>query len=213
MMMDRDRISFWTRIGAFALIVLFLATFLFAGLGTGLNIDFLQAFFKNRNQPAGQQHPQTVSAREQIRYAESYVKDHPKDPAAVFRLGYLYAQDGKMRKAGQVLEKGRKDFPKNAQIAMLLGDVYAQQAQSASGKEQKKLYGKAADAFAGASKIAPSGDVARLYLAAGEAYQRAGQPGLAVKYWNKYLDKHPKGKQADQVRKQISDALHGGSTG
>lgn len=251
-MMDRQKLGFWTRIGAVALVILFLGSFLFMGLGTGLNINIADLFHGNSGQQ--QQGGHTVSTQDQIRYAKQNLKQNPKDPKAIISLAFAYTQNNQLGKAEEVLKKGRKKTPKDARITFFLGQIYAQQAQTAPTKQkkdlynkaenafgnsidqagrnsqllmgigqsiaqqaqtvpkdqQKALYDKAGDAFAAATKADPKDSQA--YLAAGQAYDQAGQPGLAVKYWNGYLKLNPKGKKADEVRKRISSLLHGGKT-
>ena len=86
--------------------------------------------------------------------------------------------------------------PNDAEIAVLLGQVYSQQAQTAA-VERKELYGKAGDSYAAAAEIEPENEDA--YLLAGQAYDQAGEPAEAIKYYNGYLDRAPKGKQAEAV--------------
>ena len=93
---------------------------------------------------------------------------------------------------------------------MILGQLYFQQAQSAPEDEQKKLYSQAGDALAAATEIEPENE--DTYLAAGEAYDQAGRPSEAIKYWNTYLELEPEGEQADQVKERISSLLEGGQT-
>jgi cytochrome c-type biogenesis protein CcmH/NrfG len=105
------------------------------------------------------------------------------------------------------LEEGREAAPKDAEIPVFLGQVYSQQAQATPGDKQKDLYKKAGDAFAAATELEPKNPDA--YLLAGQAYDEAGQPALAIKYWNGYLDLEPNGEQAAAVKKQISALLEG----
>ena len=78
---------------------------------------------------------------------------------------------------------------------------------AADKKEQKELYTKAGDAYAAAAKIEPKNEDA--YLLAGDAYDQAGEPAQAIKYYNGYLDLQPKGKQAKAVKERISTLLQG----
>src|SRR5918997_921429 len=75
-------------------------------------------------------------------------------------------------------------------------------------KERKGLYRKAGDAYAAAAEIEPENEDA--YLLAGEAYDQAGEPAQAIKYYNGYLDLEPEGEQAQAVEERISALLEGG---
>src|SRR5919199_511763 len=77
-------------------------------------------------------------------------------------------------------------------------------------KQRKVLYAKSADAYAAAAKIEPKNQ--DTYLLAGQAYDQAGEPAQAIKYYNGYLNLVPKGKQADAVKERISSLLRGGET-
>ena len=90
---------------------------------------------------------------------------------------------------------------------MLLGQIYTQQAQMEQGEKQKELQKKAGDAFAAAAEAEP--DNAEAYLLAGQAYDQAGQPAEAIKYYNGYLDLEPKGETAKEVKDRISALLKG----
>ena len=209
-MMNRDRLNFWVRIFAFFIAGVFLLSFAFVGLGTA-NLSINPAeLFGNNNNSSQQQPGQTVNLKDQIQAAKKNLDKNPKSAEAIRSLAVLYYRDNQPDKAAQVLEKGRKTLPKNPDIANLLGQVYADQAGTAAPGEQKKLYGKAGDAFAAAAKLQPKN--AQSYLLAGQAYDQAGQPADAIKYWNGYLDLEPKGQQAKQVKDRISQLLKGGGT-
>ena len=211
-MMNRDRLNFWVRVFAFFIAGVFLLSFAFVGLGTAnININPADLFGNNNNSSQQQQQPgQSVDLKDQIQAAKKNLDKNPKNAEAIRSLAVLYYRDNQPDKAAQVLENGRETLPKNPDIANLLGQVYADQAQKAAPGEQKKLYGKAADAFAAAARIQPKN--AQSYLFAGDAYQQAGQPAEAIKYWNGYLKLEPKGQQAKQVKDQISQLLKGGGT-
>ncbi|HET7478880.1 MAG TPA: tetratricopeptide repeat protein [Rubrobacteraceae bacterium] len=207
MMMNRDRLGFWTKVFAIGLAAVFLLSFIFMGVGTNINYNLFDLFGGNKNAKQG---GQTVSAQEQIRQAEKQVEKNPKDPQAVQTLAALYYQNNRPDDATKVLEKGRKDMPKNADIANTLGSVYAQQAQAASDKEKEKLFAKAGDSFADATKLEPKS--ADSYYFAGQAYDQAGDSAKAIEYYNGYLDRAPKGDQAKAVKDRISQILKGENT-
>jgi cytochrome c-type biogenesis protein CcmH/NrfG len=204
MMMNRERLSFWVRLVAILLAAIFIISFVFLCVGTNISYNIFD-LFGNQNQP--QQQDQTPDPEKQIAAAEKDLKKDPKDPEKIKDLAYLYYTAGRYDDAIQVLQDGQKAAPKDEEIPALLGQIYSQQAQTASGEQKEKLENKAADAFAASAEAQP--DNAEAYILAGQAYDQAGQPAEAIQYYNQYLDRAPKGEEADQVKKRISALLSG----
>jgi tetratricopeptide (TPR) repeat protein len=204
-MMNRERIGFWVRLLSILLAVFFVGSFIFMGLGTNVNYNLFELIGGSDQQQGGQ----TTAAQEQIEQVERELEENPKNPQAIKALAALYYQDGRLEEAARVLENGREVAPNDAEIAVLLGQVYSQQAQIAA-VERKELYGKAGDSYAAAAEIEPENEDA--YLLAGQAYDQAGEPAEAIKYYNGYLDRAPKGKQTEAVEERISTLLAGGKT-
>jgi cytochrome c-type biogenesis protein CcmH/NrfG len=204
MMMNRERLSFWVRLVAILLAAVFIISGVFLGIGTNVSYN-LFALFGNQDQP--QQQNQTPGPEQQIAAAEKELKQDPKDPENIKDLAYLYYTAGRYDDAIQVLKDGQKAAPKDEEIPALLGQIYSQQAQTASGKKQEELEIKAAEAFAASAEAQP--DDAEAYLLAGQAYEQAGRPAEAIQYYNQYLDRAPKGQEADQVEERISALLEG----
>jgi cytochrome c-type biogenesis protein CcmH/NrfG len=206
MMMNRDRIGFWVRLLSIVLAFFFVAAFIFVGLGTNVSYNLFD-LIGGDDQQAGEQ---TTDPQDQIQEAEKRLEEHPKDPDAIKELAALYYQTGRYDDAARVLQDGREVAPKDPEIPFLLGQVYLQEAQATPGKEQDKLYQQAGDAFAAAAEIDPENEDA--YLFAGQSYDRAGEPALAIKYYNGYLDLEPQGQQSEAVKERISTLLEGGET-
>jgi len=205
MMMNRDRIGFWVRLVSILLAAVFLISFIFLGIGTNLSYNIF-SLFGNQDQ-SKQQDDQTPDTQDQIAAAKKDLKKDPKDPEKIKDLAALYYTAGSYDEAIQVLQKGREDAPKDEEIPALLGQIYSQQAQAATGEKQKELQDKAADAFAASVEAQP--DDADAYLLAGQAYDQAGQPAEAIKYYNGYLDRDPKSENAADVKDRISALLEG----
>jgi len=205
MMMNRDKIGFWVRLVSILLAAVFLISFIFLGIGTNIQYNIFE-LFGNQDQ-SQQQADQTPDTEEQIAAAQKDLKKDPKDPEKIKDLAALYYTAGRYDEAIQVLQKGREDAPKDEEIPALLGQIYSQQAQAATGKKQEELQDKAADAFAASVEAQP--DDADAYLLAGQAYDQAGQPAEAIKYYNGYLDRDPKGENAADVKDRISALLEG----
>jgi tetratricopeptide (TPR) repeat protein len=204
MMMNRDRIGFWVRLVAILLAFFFVASFIFVGLGTNVSYNLFD-LIGGDDQQAGEQ---TTDPQDQIQEAEKQLEEHPKDPDAIKELAALYYQTGRYDDAARVLQDGREVAPEDPEIPFLLGQVYLQEAQATPGEEQDKLYQQSGDAFAAAAEIDPENEDA--YLFAGEAYDRAGEPALAIKYYNGYLDLEPEGQQSEAVKERISTLLESG---
>jgi cytochrome c-type biogenesis protein CcmH/NrfG len=205
MMMNRERISFWVRLVAILLAAVFLISFIFLGVGTNLQYNVFD-LFGNQDQQK-QQQDQTPDPEKQIAAAEKDLKKDPKDPEKIKDLAGLYYNAGRYDDAIRVLQKGQKAVPDDEEIPAFLGQIYSQQAQTATGKKKEELQDKAADAFAASAKAQP--DNAEAYLVAGQAYDQAGQPAEAIKYYNEYLDRAPKGQEAAKVKDRISALLEG----
>lgn len=204
MMMNRDKLNFWVRVVAIVLSAFFLISFIFLGVGTNISYNVFQLFGKqNQPKPADQ----APDPQEQIDQAEKDLKQDPRNPEKIKDLAALYYTAGRYDDAVRVLQKGQEVAPKDEEIPTLLGQIYSQQAQTTSGQKQKELQMKAGDAFAAAAEAEP--DNADAYLLAGQAYDQAGQPAEAIKYYNGYLDLEPKGENAKKVKDRISALLQG----
>ncbi|MDQ4128398.1 MAG: tetratricopeptide repeat protein [Actinomycetota bacterium] len=209
MMMNRERLGFWVKLLAIVLAVFFIGSSVFLGLGTNVSYNLFELFGNSDQQ---QQENQAPDPQDQIDRAEKDLKQNPKDPEAIKDLASLYYNAGRYDDAVRVLQEGREAAPKDEEIPLLMGQVYSQEAQGTPGKEQKEVQKKAGDAFAAAAEVEPDNEEA--YLLAGDAYEKAGQPAEAIKYYNGYLDREPKGENSEEVKARISALLEGGdSTG
>ena len=209
MMMNRDRLSFWVRLVAILLAAVFLISFIFLGIGTNIQYNIFELF--GNQEQSQQQADQTPDTEQQIAAAQKDLKKDPKDPEKIKDLAALYFTAGSYDEAIQVLQEGREAAPNDEEIPAFLGQIYSQQAQTATGDKKKELQDKAADAFAASAEAQP--DSAEAYLLAGQAYDQAGQPAEAIKYYNGYLDRDPKGENAAQVEDRISALLEGKNSG
>src|SRR5215218_4722593 len=204
MMLDRDRLTFWARLGAISLAVVFIGSFLFMGVGSGVNISF----FDFLGGGSGEQKEQKSGQSEQVAQAEQALEEDPENSRAIKRLGALYLREGQTDKATEVLEKGREVDPSDPVIPLYLGQAYDRKAQGLRDEEERKAtYKEAGDAYAAVTEIQENKP--EPYLAAGEAYEQAGEKGRAIEYWNGYLELEPEGEQADAVKERIEALLKG----
>lgn len=205
MMMNRERLGFWMRLVAILLAVFFVGSFVILGLGTNVTYNLFDLVGGQDQQAPAEA---TTGAEDQIAAAERELEENPEDPDNIKTLAAIYYQAGRYDDAARVLEEGREVAPRDEEIPFSLGQVYLQQARTAPEDEQRELYARAGDAFAAATELDPENEDA--YLAAGEAYDQAGQPAQAIKYWNGYLELEPEGEQADAVKERIATLLESG---
>lgn len=207
MMMDRNRLSFWTRLVAILLAAGFLFSSILIGFTATGSYNLLEALSGGQQQ---QQQPQDLAP--QIDEAEQNLQENPESPEAITELATLYLSDGQTGEAISVLEGGMGKAPRDsAEIPMLLGQAYTQRAQAQPEGEREEAFQQAGDAFATATERAPEDTDA--FLSAGYAYEQAGETGEAIQYYNGYLDLESEGEQAEQVRERVNTLLDEGGSG
>lgn len=204
MMLNRDKLGFWVRFVAIFLAAVFLASFIFMGIGTNVSYNLFDLIGSGDEGAA----ENTQSTDDLIRDAENDLEEDPDNPAKIRALASLYYQAGRFDDAAGVLEDGREKAPEDEEIPMLLGQVYLQQASSGAEERQDELYRKAGATFAATTEIERDNEDA--YLLAAQAYDQAGDKAEAIKYYNGFLDLEPDGEQADAVKERISALLEGG---
>ena len=209
MMLDRDKITFWTRLGAIVLAVIFVGSFVIMGVGSNVNLNLLDLL--GGSSGAQEDRQQTTSSQDQITQAQQELEEDPENPKIVRRLAGLYIQNGQTDEAAEVLERGREVAPDDPVIPLYLGQAYERDAQAQTDAEERQAaYGQAGDAYAAAAELQP--EKPQAYLAAGQAYEQAGDKGRAIQYWNDYLELEPDGEQADAVKERIASLLEGEQT-
>lgn len=210
MMMNRDKLGLWARIGAILLAVLFVLSFVLFGIGSNVSYNPLDLF----RSPQDQQATQTTGSEEQIERSRAELEENPEDPKLIRRLAGLYLQNGQTSEAIRVLEDGRKAVPEDPAIPLVLAGAYDQRAQALTDeKERQAAYAKAGDAYVAATETEESERRdAQAFLGAGLAYEQAGDKAKAIQYWNEYLEIEPEGEQADAVKERISTLLKGEDT-
>jgi tetratricopeptide (TPR) repeat protein len=209
MMLDRDKITFWTRLGAIVLAVIFVGSFVIMGVGSNVNINLLDLL--GGSSGAQEEQQQTTSSQEQITQAQQQLEEDPENPQIIRRLAGLYIQNGQTDEAAEVLERGREVAPDDPVIPLYLGQAYERDAQAQTDEEERQTaYKQAGDAYAAAAELQP--EKPQSYLAAGQAYEQAGDKGRAIQYWNDYLELEPDGEQADAVKERIASLFEGEDT-
>lgn len=209
MMMDRNRLSFWTRLVAILLAAGFLISSILIGFTATGSYNLLEVMGGGQQQQQ-QQQPQDLGP--QISEAEQNLEENPEDPEAIKELATLYLSDGQTSEGISVLEDGMERAPNDAEIPLLLGQAYSQQAQAEPEGERDDAFRRAGDAFAAATERDPEN--ADAFIQAGASYDQAGESGEAIQYYNGYLDLEPESEEAGQVRDRIDALLdEGGSAG
>lgn len=210
MMLDRDKITFWTRLGAIVLAVIFVGSFVIMGVGSNVPLNLLDLLGGSSGAQEDQQ--QTTSSREQITQAQQELEEDPENPKIIRRLAGLYIQNGQTDEAAEVLERGREFAPEDPVIPLYLGQAYERDAQAQTDADARQTaYKQAGDAYAAAAEN--QGNKPQPYLLAGQAYEQAGEKSKAIQYWNYYLELEPEGEQADAVKERIDSLLKGEDTG
>ena len=206
MMLDRDKITFWTRLGAIVLAVIFVGSFVIMCVGSNVNLNLLDLLGGSSGAQEDQQ--QTTSSQEQITQTRQELEEDPENPKIIRRLAGLYIQNGQTDEAAEVLERGREVAPEDPVIPLYLGQAYERDAQAQTDADARQTtYKQAGDAYAAAAELQP--EKPQGYLAAGQAYEQAGDKGRAIQYWNDYLELAPDGEQADAVKERIASLLEG----
>lgn len=211
MMMDRNRLSFWMRLVAILLAAGFLLSSILIGFTvSGSSYNLLEVLGGNQQQDQ-QQQQQSQDLSGDIEQAEQRLQENPEDPEAIQELAQLYIADGQTTEAVSVLEDGSESAPDNAEIRLLLGQSHYQQAQAQPEGERADSFRQAGDAFAATTERASENEEA--FVAAGDAYEQAGESGEAIQYYNGYLDLESEGETAEQVRERVDALLDEGGSG
>ena len=150
MMMDRNRLGFWTRLIAIVLAAGFLISSVLIGFTATGSYNLLEAISGGQQEQQQQQQPQDLSG--DISEAEQNLEENPEDPEAIKELATLYATDGQTSEAITVLEEGMDRAPEDAEIPFLLGQLHFQQAQAQPEGERADTFRQAGDAFAAATE-------------------------------------------------------------
>jgi len=210
MMLNRDKISFWVRLVAIALAVIFVGSFIFMGIGTNINYNLFDLLSGGSEQQQ-QEQAQTTGSEEQLARAEQELEENPEDPKTIRRLAGLYLENGQTDRATEVLKEGRGVVPEDPVIPVYLGQAYERKAQGLTDEDERQAtYEQAGDAYATAAELQE--DRPQVYLLAGQAYEQAGEKSKAIKYWNDYLELEPEGEQAEAVKERIDSLLKGEDT-
>ncbi len=190
MLLDRKRINRWAKWVALGLAIVFGASFVFMGVGTGINLDWSALWdwggSSQTSSPAGPQ--------ERIAAYDATLVTDPTNLEALLGAATEYATLGQPLKAAEYLEKAAVAAPDNADIWSRLASIY----MSADSRD----YTQAVRVLNQATSLDPNN--AQGFLQLGAAERGAGNVGAAILAWNRYLQLEPEGDMADTVRSELS---------
>lgn len=198
MLLDRKRINRWARWVALALAIVFGASFVFMGVGTGIDMDWGSLFSgggsNKTTSPAGPQ--------ERIAAYDATLATDPSNMEALLGAATDYSSLGQPLKAAEYLEKAAVAAPDNVDIWMRLATIYM--------SSDARDYSAAVRVLNQATLLDTNN--AQAFLQLGAAERGAGNVGAAILAWNRYLQLEPTGDMSDTVRSELT-ALSPPTTG
>lgn len=205
MLLDRKRINRWAKWVALGLALVFGLSFVFMGVGTGVNVDWNEIwnFVAGRDQATN-----TAAAGPQDRI-DAYQATLAADPNNVDALMGIAAEYSSLKeplKAAEYLEKAAVAAPDNLDVFMRLAAIYM--------APDSRDYQAAVRVLNQATSLDPSN--AEAFLQLGAAERGAGNVSAAILAWNRYLQLVPEGDMADTVRSELtamSPTTTGATTG
>lgn len=198
MLLDRKRINRWAKWVALGLAIVFGASFVFMGVGTGINLDWSALWdwggSGQATSPAGPE--------ERIAAYDATLATDPTNMEALLGAATEYSSLGQPLKAAEYLEKAAAASPDNFDVWMRLASIY----MSADARD----YAAAVRVLNQATSLDPNN--AQAFLQLGAAERGAGNTSAAILAWNRYLQLDPEGEMADTVRSELT-ALSPPTTG
>lgn len=205
MLLDRKRINRWAKWVALGLALVFGLSFVFMGVGTGVNVDWSEIwnFVAGRDKTAN-----TAAAGPQDRI-DAYQTTLAADPNNIDALMGIAAEYSSLKdpvKAAEYLEKAAVAAPDDLEVFTRLAAIYM--------APDSRDYKAAVRVLNKATLLDPSN--AQAFLQLGAAERGAGNVSAAILAWNRYLQLVPEGDMADTVRSELmamSPTTTGATTG
>lgn len=191
MLLDRKRINRWAKWVALGLAIVFGASFVFMGVGTGINLDWSALW-----DWGGSSSKATTAAgpEERIAAYDATLAADPANMEALLGAANEYTSLRQPLKAAEYLEKAAVAAPDNVDIWMRLAEIYM-------GSDSRD-YVQAVRVLNQATSLDPNN--AQAFLQLGAAERGAGNPSAAILAWNRYLQLQPEGDMADTVRSELA---------
>lgn len=189
MLLDRKRINRWAKWVALGLAIVFGASFVFMGVGTGIDIDWGSLFkgsgSSKTTSPSGPQ--------ERIAAYDATLATDPSNMDALLGAAADYSSLGQPLKAAEYLEKAAVAAPDNVDVWMRLATIYM--------SSDARDYSAAVRVLNQATLL--DSNNAQAFLQLGAAERGAGNVNAAILAWNRYLQLEPTGDMADTVRSEL----------
>jgi tetratricopeptide (TPR) repeat protein len=191
-LLDRKRINRWARWVALGLAVVFGLSFVFMGVGTGINVDWneLWSFVTNSD---GNTATASSGPEDRIKAYEVTLAANPDDVIALKGIATEYVALNQPLKAAEYLEKAGVVAPEDGDIFVRLGVIYL--------SPDSRDYVAAARVLNVATSLDPNDP--QLFLSLGSAERGAGNISAAILAWNRYLQLAPDGDMAETVKAEL----------
>lgn len=193
MLLDRKRINRWAKWVALGLALVFGLSFVFMGVGTGVNVDWNEIwnFVAGRD---GTVNTGSAGPEDRIKTYEATLAADPNNVEALVGIATEYSSLDQPLKAAEYLEKAAAVAPDNFDIFMRLAGIYM--------SPDSRDYQAAVRVLNQATSL-DSND-AQAFLQLGAAQRGAGNVSAAILAWNRYLQLEPEGDMADTVRAELA---------
>ncbi len=188
MLLDRKRINRWAKWVSLGLAIVFGLSFVFMGVGSGLNVDWSSLWDAFGSTSAAPQNPDSSVAE----YEQALAAD-PNDLDALLGIATEYESLGQPLQAAPYLERATQLKPDDRELLMRLGEIYL--------LPDSLDYTAAVRVF-NAATLLDSND-ATGFLRLGVAERGAGNLSAAILAWNRYLALDPEGDLAETVRAEL----------
>lgn len=192
MLLDRKRINRWARWVALGLAIVFGLSFVFMGVGTGINVDWTELWnFVSNNQS----NTATASSgpEDRIKAYETTLATDPNNIVALKGIATEYVALNNPLKAAEYLERAGAAAPDDVEVFLRLGTIYM--------APDSRDYVAAVRVLNIASSLDPNNS--QTFLQLGAAERGAGNTSAAILAWNRYLQLDPEGQMADTVRAEL----------
>lgn len=198
MLLDRKRIRKWAKWVALFLAIVFVASFLFLGVGYGGAGFNLSSIFTGDNDTPDT--PQTYE--EKMEAFQATLAQNPKDTAALLGVATLYQQYDDLLNAAAYLERVIAVDPNQKEVYLRLANIYLN-ANVADSEAAVNVLNKA-------TSVDPQNP--DVYLKLGTAQNNLRHTEAAILAWQKYLQLAPNGDMATVVKEQIDKLSKSSST-
>ncbi|MBU2601571.1 MAG: hypothetical protein KKA32_05305 [Actinobacteria bacterium] len=188
MLLDRKRINRWAKWVALGLAIVFGLSFVFMGVGSGLNVDWTSLWGG-----PGSTSATSGSASSGVAEYEQALAADPNDLAALIGIANEYESLGQPLLAAPYLERAAQAKPDDLGLLMRLGEIYLH--------PDSLDYAAAVRVFNQATLLDPNN--AQGFLRLGVANRGAGNISATILAWSRYLQLDPDGELAETVRAEL----------